>query len=74
MRVLADHFRRHADLSMTSEINANARADGEARSAAQAGRSPSRCAGQISSSLLCLPYFAAVLAANEALINSGAGR
>ena len=39
-----------------------------------AGRGESlRFAGQFSSSLLYLPYFAAVLAANEALTNSGAG-
>jgi len=35
--------------------------------------SPLRCAGQFSSSLLYLPYFAAVLAAREALTISGAG-
>ena len=34
-------IRRQADVSMTLEIYANARADGDARSAAQAGGAPS---------------------------------
>ena len=63
---------RHAHVSMTLEIYANAHADGDVRGAAQAG-GPLRCAGQISLSLLYLPCFAAVLAASEALTNSGKG-
>ncbi|HEY8621014.1 MAG TPA: tyrosine-type recombinase/integrase, partial [Dermatophilaceae bacterium] len=59
MRIL-----RHADVSMTLEIYANARADGDERSAPQAG-GPLRCAGQFSFSLLYWPYFAAVLAAER---------
>src|ERR1035438_6754057 len=56
---------RHTDVSMTLGIYVNPCADGDARSAARAGGAL-RCAGQISSSLLYLPYFAAVLPAAEA--------
>jgi integrase len=42
---------RHADVSMTLEIYANARADGDARSAAQAGGSPFDA--QVNSRLRC---------------------
>ena len=63
----------HADVSMKREIYANARADGAARSAAPTGGSPFDEEVKISSLLLYLPCFAAVLAANEALTNSGAG-
>jgi len=44
-------IRRHADVSMTLEIYANARADGDARSAAQAEGSPFDA--QVNSRLRC---------------------
>jgi Phage integrase family len=65
MRIL-----RHADVSMTLEIYANACADGDKRSAPQAEGSPFDA--QVNSRLCCCTsrIFAAVLAANEALIDS----
>jgi len=64
---------RHADVSMTLKACANARADGDARSAAQAEGSP--FGAQVNSRLRCCTcrFFAAVLASREALTNFGKG-
>jgi|BarGraNGADG00312_2_1021985.scaffolds.fasta_scaffold20110_2 hypothetical protein len=65
-------IRRHADVSVTLEIYSNASPMATSEALRRLGE-PLRCAGQFSSSLVYLPYFAAVLAAREALTNSGKG-
>ena len=67
MRIL-----RHADVSMTLEIYANARADGDARSAPQAGGGPSM-RRSILVFVAVLAVFCCCTGSREALTNSGKG-
>jgi hypothetical protein len=66
-------FRLHADVSTTLEIYSNASPMATREAQRRLGKASLRCAAQFSDSLLYLPYFAAVLAAREALTISGEG-